>query len=94
LVVVAISETFSFTDYVVSYILSLVVYNVDPNLSFATPTTSKALSFADLFIFNVLSFIVSIDVAFSLAILVVSEAFYFVSSKIEPTFSFVFLTFF
>ncbi len=89
LVIVVISKTFSFTDFVVSYILSLVVYNVNSNLSLAAPTISKAFSFANPSIFNVLSFIVSIDLTFSLAIVAVLKTFYFVSCTI----SFHFLTF-
>ncbi len=93
LVIVVISKAFSFTDFVVSYISSLVVYNVDPNLSLVAPTISKAFSFANLSIFNVLSFIVLIDLTFSLATIAVLKTFYFVSSTIEPTHSFPFLTF-
>ncbi len=87
--IVAVLEAFSFIDFVVSYVLSLVVYNVDPSLSLATPTISKAFSFADLSIFTILI----VDPTFSLASLVVSKAFCFVSSIVEPTLSFASATF-
>jgi len=94
LVVVAISDAFSFIDSVVSYVLSLVVYNVDPNLSLASLAFLEAFSFVDSFISNVLSLIVLIDLTFSLVAPAVSKAFCFVSSIVEPTFYFVSPTFF
>jgi hypothetical protein len=60
----------------------------------ATLAISEALSFVDSFVSNVFSFIVLIDLTFTLAALAVSEAFYFVSSIVERTFCFVSPTFF
>jgi uncharacterized membrane protein len=94
LVVVAISEAFSFIDFVLSYVLSLVVYNVDPNLSLVALAVLEAFSFVDSFISNVLSLIVLIFLTFSMASLAISKAFCFVSSIVEPTFYFVSPTFF
>jgi hypothetical protein len=91
---VAILEAFSFTNYVVSCLI-LSVCNVDLSLSLAAFIVSKAFSFANPFISNVLSFTISIvDLTFSLAIPIISEAFSFVLSSIEATLSFVSPTFF
>ncbi len=76
LVVVAISKAFSFTNSIVSYVLSLVVYNVDPNLSLAAPIVSEVI--VDSSISNVL-----IVLTFSLATPAISEAFPFVDSSIS-----------
>jgi hypothetical protein len=58
------------------------------------PIILEAFSFVDPFVSNVLSFNVSIvDPTSSLATLAISRDFYFVSSIVEPTFSFVSPTF-
>ncbi len=94
LAVVIVFEAFSFIDFLISYVLFLVVCNVDPSLSLVTLVVSKTFSFANPYVSNVLSFVVSIiDPTFSLATLIISEAFYFISSIAEPTFSFAFPTF-
>ncbi len=95
LVVVIVLKAFSFTDFVVSYVLSLVVCNANSSLSLASFAISKAFSFANPSIYNVLSFtILIIDPTFSLKALVVSKTFYFISSIVEPTLSFASPTFF
>jgi hypothetical protein len=47
LAIVVVFEAFSLTYFVVSYVLSLVVCNVDPNLSLAALAISKSYSFTN-----------------------------------------------
>jgi hypothetical protein len=56
LVAIVVSKAFSFIDFVISYVLSLVVCNVNPSLSLAALIVSKAFSFVDPYVSNVLSF--------------------------------------
>ncbi len=95
LAAIIVLKAFSFKKLIFSYVLSLVVCNVDSSFSLAAFAILEAFSFTNPFIYNVLSFtILIIDPTFSLKALVVSKTFYFISSIVEPTFSFASPTFF